>query len=462
MADVLFNNLSFLDSSTSPIEKSQTSFLKLNNYLANKRSGSICKRGGSAYQYVNGDIYGLSSYSVKNVLSISSNNSIPIRCIWDGANYRVEKYSWETDEWAEIAANATNYLDFDYGSVATIVQVSDMLAIAANRIAKVIDPTSGKVTRLGGSAPAAAPTVTKTGTGITGTVAYAYTFYDSTTGWESSPSPITAFTTCADEGIIVGGLGTTIDREGIDKKRIYRTEISGDFPLLYLAEVALATAGFADDGSLYLGDNMPDIGDHEPPQDGVYILEKHEDRLFYAYQAAVYYSHIFAGVYPNLEYFSDARSFNFPFTVKAIKSVPKLGGLLIFGAPGMGIKLLTGTSEADFELKDYLPTEGTNFHHSVTAKDDKVVFWGTRTPRMIADGNIVEDFGQGFSNYLDEYTNAEFTTSMYIWSLYHQDSGQFIFGIAGENADLIACEDGNINIIECIDEYGNLVWVDGA
>ena len=457
MADVTYSNLSTLDASISPIDKSQTSFLKLHNYVANKKVGSIISRGGSAYSYAAGDILGLGLYSLKNSTSIAANHTIIIRYRKDGSNIYVEKYDWATNVWTEVEPESTSHLDFGGDGVASICQISDALYIAANRPAKILDVETGKVTRLGGPAPTSAPTTAFSSTGITGTVAYAYTFYDPTTGWESSPSPVTAFLTPSNQGVKLTSLATTCAREGVTKKNIYRTETSGDFPLLFLVEIDLATTEYTDTGAIALGDNMPDTGDHEPPPDS-YIMEVHQDRLFVAAGDELYYSKTFDGSYATLEYFSEARRWSLGFTIKGIKSAPNLGGLLVFGAPGRGIKLLVGSSDTDFEMRDYFPNEGSNYHQSITVKGNQCVYWGTKGPRMIQDGNIVEDFGAGIQEYIDDISSFSFTAYIYIWSIWHEDTGQFLFGVGGLNADDVNWADVD-RIVDWADDYNNtVVW----
>jgi len=102
--------------------------------------------------------------------------------------------------------------------------------------------------QMGIDAPTTAPTVALGGAGsLTGTVSYAYTYYDSTTGVESDPSPISAQITPSSQIVDVTGLPTTHARA--DQKRIYRTDPGGGTHYL-LTTIAIATSSYADDGSL--------------------------------------------------------------------------------------------------------------------------------------------------------------------------------------------------------------------
>ena len=102
---------------------------------------------------------------------------------------------------------------------------------------------------LGITAPAVAPTLTLSGTGITGTYTYRYTYFSTTTGWESNPSPVSASVSPANQTVNVALVAAT--HPYADSIRIYRTTNGGGVHLL-LATIAGNSTTYAD--------NTPDSG----------------------------------------------------------------------------------------------------------------------------------------------------------------------------------------------------------
>jgi hypothetical protein len=95
-----------------------------------------------------------------------------------------------------------------------------------------------------GQAPPAAPTLAAQGSGLTdSTYIVVYTFYSSTTGFESNQSADSAPIATTTDGIRVT-MATTATNATIDYKRVYLKDVTGDSDYLFVAEVALATATY--------------------------------------------------------------------------------------------------------------------------------------------------------------------------------------------------------------------------
>ncbi len=95
--------------------------------------------------------------------------------------------------------------------------------------------------------PAAAPTVSipASGTGLTGTYKYVYTYFNLGRGWESSPSATSAEVTPSNEVVNVQLVAST--HPEVDEIRVYRT-LDGGSSLLLLDTVANITATYVDNG----------------------------------------------------------------------------------------------------------------------------------------------------------------------------------------------------------------------
>lgn len=113
------------------------------------------------------------------------------------------------------------------------------------------------------AAPSTAPTVALSGAGsLTGTVTYAYTYYDSATRTESNPSPVSSSISPSSQTVQLSLLPGTHPRA--DKLRIYRTDPGGT--LLYrLAEIAIASTTYDDDGSVDANPTLPLFYDNDVP-----------------------------------------------------------------------------------------------------------------------------------------------------------------------------------------------------
>lgn len=114
---------------------------------------------------------------------------------------------------------------------------------------------------LGMTAPGAAPSTSLGAGALTGSFIYAITFYDSDRLAESSPSPLTATVSPSSQNVTLT-LPTTHPRA--DFVRIYRTD-SGGTSLFWMADVALATGSYVDNGTASPVPILPLIQDRSTP-----------------------------------------------------------------------------------------------------------------------------------------------------------------------------------------------------
>jgi hypothetical protein len=392
---VEYKELLGIDNERTPKIAPQVAALKLDNFILTRQLGGYIKRGGSSKYDVTGDIWGFTGYAKQELSPRVPTRDIPIRHRRAGATSFIEKLDWSADTWSAITQGS--HVNFDIGDIMSGAMIGDLLCLCANRPAKITDIDSGNVTRLGGSAPSAAPTLAEGVAGnLTGTYRYVITFYDSTTGWESSPSDISSSLTVTAKKIELSAIPTTIDRTGIDKVKIYRTIGTGEAPYRPVATINLGTTTYSDDiadSALPNTDTAPDFGDHDPPPDNAYIVAAYKQRLWIAVDNELYSSKPDDGTGVPLEYFSSLKRKEV-FEEKITGLAPnRTGGMFVFQPPNFGIYEVIGrfTTAVDFEIQLAYPSEGTYFHGSIAnggVHDDEIHFFGRRGSTVITPSGI--------------------------------------------------------------------------
>lgn len=417
------------------------SFALLENFVTDRIRGGLTKRPGSVKWAHTGAILGIVGYSKE-----SSSHLVPpvthvLRHRYHSGTSYIEKLDWAGSSWSAITQGAN--VSFSNTGIMTAAQFGSVLALCGGRPAKLLDPAAGSLSRLGGPGPAAAPSWTLAAGSLTGQAQGCYTFYDATTGWESSPSPVTSLTALSSNQI-TWGTATTAAREGVTHKRLYRSQIAaeGEPPFYRVAEITLATASYVDTSAdSALGAALEiDSGDHDAPPTESFLVIEWEGRFWIAAGNALWYSKAHNGQDVNLEYYSAERVIYFPRRITGLAFTADFARLLVFQPAGSGIHYVAGRTEADFEQKMFKSGEGTNFISSVSYSGEAVVYWGPRGPTMITPSAEVVNIGEDIENSLREALVSEYNGNVYIFSFFHPVYG-FMFFFSTETTDLALWED---------------------
>lgn len=428
MPTINYRNHQGLDASRDHINVQAPTAVRLENLLAGRVRGAYVKRPGSKQYDIQGGVFGLGGYQEQDATKAVSTVT-PIRVRVASSTFYIEKLSLTSDSWTSITVDSNLSTGFDNVQIASFCQQSEALIMACDRVG-MLTSIGGNFNRCGGPGPTAAPTLGTTSGSLTGDYNYVYTFYDSTTGWESSPSPIGSVSPSGQD-VTVSSLETTAYRAGVDKKRIYRT-IDGGSVYLYHSEITLATTGFTDsttDGNLGTA-VAPDTGDHEPPPDGAYICKLFKNRLWVAVGDTLYYSDAFDGNTYRLEYFNLlTRYFQFPQRITGLCPTPDFGRLLVFTPPGDGIHEILPLADGSFSSEVYLQGEGTKFHSSIATNGQSITWWGAGYPRLYNQRGLVEDYSERVENLIRPLVSREFNEEMFVWSAWNEAVQQYLYGV---------------------------------
>jgi hypothetical protein len=183
---------------------------------------------------------------------------------------------------------------FTDGSIFDFLNYGDELFYSnetdGNRIASIVS-SSPAFRKWGITKPSSANTfAADSGTGLTGTFLYKYTYVNSTSGHESSASPASASHTVANKTINLTGLAASADTQ-VDKINIYRTT-NGGATYFYLTQISNGTTTYADStADTALGtDEAPLYND--PPPVSFTAIEEWDGRIwgFKAGDTKLYFS----------------------------------------------------------------------------------------------------------------------------------------------------------------------------
>lgn len=452
MQDFEIRNLGSLDLSTHQLDQAQSSFIKLDNFHFYRQRGIGVKRGGSIHYDATGDIIGLGGYAVNNSGNFFTPiTDIPLALRYDNPTYYFEKYDWLAGSWSAITQGSN--VAFSNAGVASFAQIGDLLCVCGGKPAKITNISSGNIERLGGDAPTTPSAATGSAGSLTGDYYYVVTFYDSTTGWESSPSTLTSVVSPSSEEVDLSSIPTTSNRDGVDKVKIYRTIATGEQPFLYVNQVNLGTSTYTDDlVDASLGTPAPSSGDQDAPPTTSFVCAVHENRLWIASENILYYSKAFNDNEINLEYFSEDRKFIFDFTITGL--APRVdGGLLVFNSPGFGIHEIIGRNSTEFESRTVFAKEGTNFHSSITVKDSAIAYWANG-PRIITGGQVNTNLELAVREYYRDTLDIDLENAQYIWSVWDEARDAIIWGIGVEELAEVAWKNSSTGI--------TTRWLDGA
>lgn len=437
-----------------PLDAPQNSFLLCDNYLLNRQFGALVKRGGSARWTKVGDGRGLGGYVRKLDQNLGTPIlEYPIEHRKNISTSVFEYLDWETDTWTTIPQGTSVAGNVSSGAISAFAQQDELLCICAG-IPMELTSITGTLNRLGGPGPTAKPTVATNGAGVlTSSGAgyrWHYTFYDSVTGWESSPSPTSDFLPLTAEQAQLSALETTVDKEGVDKKRIYRTVETGEDPFLFAAEIPLADLTYDDNNAdTVLGVEAPISGDHNPPPQPSYVCAAFENRIWVASGSQLYYSKNYNGNAVNLSYFSELRKFDFQQRVTGLTRYQQK--LMTFFPPKFGITEIRRLSDGSFTDIEFNQEEGTNYHHSISTHDQYMAFWGATGPKLFDAAGPVDRFDEDIQNFLHPMLVNEYQKDVYVWSVYHDETDQFLFGFSANDNEACWFEEGTLNPIEAFD-----------
>lgn len=417
------------------VDAPQVTFQKLDNLIPNRVKGALVPRPGSTTWSTTGTVYGIGTFSKESASYLVPNVEYVLRHRRNGGTSTIDKLDWGTSTWSAITLGAST--SFGISGITTFAQIDQIQCICGGRPAYLTDPTSGSINRLGGPAPLTAPTWGTSAGSLTGQTYGCYTFYDSTTGWESSPSPLTSLTAVSSNQIDWSALETTCDKEGVNKKRLYRTQVAseGEGLMYRVAEINLATTTYSDnvDDSL-LTSASPTLGDHDAPPTSAYLCIAYANRFWIADGNELYYSLPYDGSVSSLQYFSQERVFRFPGRITGLAYTPDFGRLLVFLPVGKGVHYIGGRSEETFEQDIFKATEGTNFPSSIATHEEMVSYWGANGPTIITPGGVVTDFAEDLKEQFRDLATKEYNSEVFIWSVWHPVLECFIWGFSATDS----------------------------
>lgn len=436
MEKTLYSNMQGIKTKQTPIEAPQVAFLKAENAYVNKELGAVFRRGGSVSHSVTGNILGIGGYKTDTGNYLVPTKETVLRYRRDGSNSYLEKLDYEAGTWSALTLGSDT--SFGTNGIASFYQANSRLVILAGRPA-YLDDISGTVARLGGPAPTAAPTLTSPGgTTLTGTYRYFYTFYNATTGWESSPSPISSAITVAAKDITLSALETSVTKSGVGHKRIYRTIGTNEAPFRFVAQITLATTSYVDAiTDLNLGEAGPDISDQDPPPSDCYIGKLHKSRNWIASGSELWYSLPDDGTGVPLEHFSITRVERFPARITGLARAIN-GDLLIFLPPGSGIYRLSGSDEDSFAVELFAPNRGTYFHKSIAEggeNQELIGYWDAFGPRFIGPSGVTDEGITDIENLLYEASISQYNSGSYVWGVWDRARKNFVFGLSLSDTD---------------------------
>lgn len=151
----------------------------------------------------------------------------------DASNAYVYKFNFTSDATAVLLLTQSGSTEpFDF----TVANNTCLMGNGASGSMKAYDGTT--LRNWGITAPANAPTLSLAGTGLTclASYYYCYTYYNSSTGHESSPSPVSAcLTPFTNQQVSIAVTGSADTQ--VDKIRIYRTTDGGNFDPSVMREI---------------------------------------------------------------------------------------------------------------------------------------------------------------------------------------------------------------------------------
>lgn len=409
---------------TSDADSTPINFLVFKNCYADRRTGAILKRWGSAEEDVD---TGLTRPIGMGELLIGQNDTLlPVaRTIL--ANFTGTTWKKKVGAtWSTVSATANT--SFSAARHTTMTQGGDTLFIAGGRPAKW-DGTNN-IDRVGIPAPTGTITAGVSGTGITGTFTYMFTFYNSTSGLESDWSPESASVSPSNEQVDLT-IPTTSPTGNADKVRIYRT-LDGGVRYYLLQTQDIATGSYTDtttDVALQANAAAADSGEFGLPPSSSHICATFSKRIWWVDSTSprkLSFSKPWIGNDIELEYYPQNNVITFDDPITALIRIP--GRLLVFHP--RHVSALSGFTTDDFRVDTFAHGTGTMFADSIASNGKEVVF--------ISEEGIVS-VGEGGRQYLSRPIDEElqpvlrqlYNDDLYISTIWSPSLRQFIFMFAG-------------------------------
>ncbi len=238
------------------------------------------------------------------------------------------------------------------------------------------------------SAPTAALTAAEGAAGALAAGAYeiVYTFYNSTTGAESNPSPAATVTIAASKKINYSVIGTSTNGQ-VNARKIYRSLVGQTDEWFHVVTI------LDNNTTTYTGDNveladmgLPAENTNGLPPDGDFF-EIHQERLWLTDQVLLYFSEVGLP-----ESFAATSSLNVRsddgYLIKGLKSFGEV--LLVFKQNAT--YYLAGSDEQSFSLRTLHDKSGCVASHSLAVAEG-FCFWFGGDNFYLTDGNRVNAIG---------------------------------------------------------------------
>lgn len=221
---------------------------------------------------------------------------------------------------------------------------------------------------LGIAVPINTPAIPSTASGVlTGTYQYVYTFYNSTTGYESGPSPLSVEVVASSNSITIDNMQVSTET-GVNQKRIYRVGgLLTNFSLVVTVDNTLTTYVDNIADTAIPGDILATTTYAQAPNGLKYLTEAY-GIMFGALGDKVYYTPI--GVpwaWPALQFF------DLPTTVTGIGIIS--AGILLFTRDKTFI--ITGNTPETFSKYPLDPNQGCTDHKSIAYNKSSILWAST-------------------------------------------------------------------------------------
>jgi hypothetical protein len=322
---------------------------------------------------------------------------------WDENIYSMFPLKTASDEWIMLCGGETKIGKLDGDTISDIAS-TDTLGSGGTDLWRwfqyknyvyAMRPSAGKMIRIeetswqdaGIAAPTVAPTIAEGAAGDLTAADYycVYTFYNSATGMESNPSPVSsALTLAADKEIDWSDIQASLN-PFVDSRRLYRTLPDQVGEYFYVGTIPNNVDTIYADEDVIIADmgRAVSYDNGVPPADletGVMWRERH----FATDGVDLYYSE-----YSLPECFGDDSYLPvYPDDGHEIRALHAFGDRLIIGKTNK-IHYLVGADEGSFAVLTLSDKHGCYSHHSMHSAEGMLFWYGSGNNVYRSDGNNV-------------------------------------------------------------------------